>query len=77
MYFREPGGGEILKAIDFGSSQLLDRKDGPENRANSYKLVSDPIDTSVYASPEFSQDQQESTNDMNRRIKVCSESFAD
>jgi serine/threonine protein kinase len=53
VYFREPNGAKILKAIDFGVSQLLNRNDGTENRANSRKIVILPVGTPHYNSPEF------------------------
>jgi serine/threonine protein kinase len=57
VYFREPNGAMVLKAIDFGSCEILDRNDGPENRANfSKNEVILPVGTPYYSSPELKYD---------------------
>jgi serine/threonine protein kinase len=61
MYFRDSGGEKVLKAIDFGSCQLLsitvgDRKFasyGPEHRANFCRKISEVVGTVRYNSPEI------------------------
>jgi hypothetical protein len=55
FHIREPNGAnaKILKAIDFGLSQVLDRTHETENRANSWQYVIEPIGTPQYNSPEL------------------------
>jgi serine/threonine protein kinase len=58
MYFRELGGAEILKTIDFGSSKLLKHAEvspanEQENRANLCRNIGEPVGTKEYLSPEI------------------------
>jgi serine/threonine protein kinase len=61
MYFKEPNGEKVLKAIDFGSSKLLSIKVanrkfasyGPGHRANFCRKIIDVVGTVLYNSPEI------------------------
>jgi serine/threonine protein kinase len=53
MYFCQPNGEMVLKAIDFGSSKLLGTSHGPENRANLCKDIDYFVGSKEYISPEI------------------------
>jgi serine/threonine protein kinase len=53
MYFNGPNGEMVLKAIDFGFSELLGTRHGPENRANQCQAIHDVVGTREYTSPEI------------------------
>jgi serine/threonine protein kinase len=53
MYFRASGNEMVLKAIDFGSSELLQEADELGNRANLCRNIGDHVGTPGYTSPEI------------------------